>query len=101
MVKIRIAKRDIFKNIRRALHRWIGTNVVLLDLSSKDGGFEVRLGVVRARMVEEKDETIIRCKTYEIEQPIFLRCKDGAYWLEWQDDYRSTITISRKQRRVR
>ena len=100
-MKIRIAKKDIFKNIHRALHKWLGTNVVLLDLRTKKDGFEVRLGVVRSRMVSKNNELIIKYKTYEIEQPIFLRCKDGAYWLEWPEDYRNKITISRKERRER
>ena len=96
----RIAKKDLLHNIHRVLHGWMGTNVILLDLIRQKDGFEVRLGVVKTHICPEKNGPFLRYRTYEIKQTILLRVKDGAYWLEWPDDYRSKIAISRKEREI-
>ena len=83
--------------LRKVILRNIGTRVIPLSLTASEDGWIVKVGVVRTRFISTKNETRMVFRYHEIVEPIFLRCQDGWYFLEYHEDWRERCTVERKE----
>ena len=83
--------------LRRVIMRNIGTSVVPLSLTASENGWIVKVGAVRTKLISTKKGTRLVYRYHEIVEPIFLRCEDRRYYLEYHETWRNRCTVERKE----